>query len=321
MPQEDIYKLIVIIIMRLVLIFDITNSIHGMLKSMLVYCKSQKQLKPSKFETYIDLADTFSSTITILPIPKQTTINLVSLQLSPSVQVVDAFTLAFFNSFNFQFIASKDLFNAEHTYQYIQAIIQLNKAFILNLGPYWLDFLVFLILFITAINNIVVGYLRLPLKQAYDFHQTNMEYKICHPDIITAQVANWVSALKATLQCLEKYKAKRIEQLTIIEAIKSSNLAMEEKVKGKKKELIKMTTSYTSNSSASDEYFGGSYFATVQVLFLRRVVTKDNLDNKKETAMIKAMMKAQNPCLFSFFACYWVGSLVFLKYKIYSQIN
>lgn len=123
MPQEDIYKLIVTIIMRLILIFDITDGIHGMLKSTLVYCKSQKQLKLSKFETYIDLTDTFSSTITILPTAEQTIINLVSLQLSPSVQVVDAFTLAFLNSFNFRFITSKDLFNTEHTYQHIQAII------------------------------------------------------------------------------------------------------------------------------------------------------------------------------------------------------
>lgn len=36
---------------------------------------------------------------------------------------------------------------------------------------------------------------------------------------------------------------------------------MEEKVKSKKEELTKMTTSYTSNSGASDECFGSGHCA------------------------------------------------------------
>lgn len=123
MLQEDIYKLTIATIMRLVLTFDITNSINEMLKSMLVYCNSQEPLKLSKFNTYMDLTDIFSGTITILLIPEQTAINLASLQLSPGVQIVDAFTLAFFNSLNSWFIASKNLSNAEYTYQHIQEVI------------------------------------------------------------------------------------------------------------------------------------------------------------------------------------------------------
>lgn len=77
-----------------------------------------------------------------------------------------------------------------------------------------------------------------------------MEYEICRLDIITVQAANRASVLKVTFQYLEKRKAKRMDQLKIIEAIKIINLAMEEKVKDEEG-LIKMTISYTSNIGAS----------------------------------------------------------------------
>ena len=102
--------------------------------------------------------------------------------------------------------------------------IQLNKAFDHNQGPHWLDFLAFLIFSITAIDKIMVYYSRLPLEQVEDFQQTCMKYEIRRLDIIIVQAANWPSALKAAFQHLEKRKAKRMEQLKIIEAIKTSNL-------------------------------------------------------------------------------------------------
>lgn len=76
-------------------------------------------------------------------------------------------------------------------------------------------------------------YSRLPLNQADDYYRTQMEYKICRLDFITAQAGNWASALKATLQQINKRRAKRRKQLKIIKAIKISNLAMEDKMKSK----------------------------------------------------------------------------------------
>ena len=85
MPQEHIYKLTVATIMRSVLTFNITDGIDGMLKLMLVCRKSREPLELSKFEAYVDLADTFSGTITIPPILEQTAIDLASPRLSPGV--------------------------------------------------------------------------------------------------------------------------------------------------------------------------------------------------------------------------------------------
>ena len=79
MPQKDIYKLTVAIIMCSILTFDITNGINGMLKSILVCCKSGEPLKLSKFEVYVKLADTFSGIITIPSILEQTAIDPASL--------------------------------------------------------------------------------------------------------------------------------------------------------------------------------------------------------------------------------------------------
>ena len=114
--------------------------------------------------------------------------------------------------------------------------------------------------------------MRLLLKQVNDFYRTRIKYEIRHLDIITTQLANRASALKSALQHLEKRKAKRMEQLKIIEAIKISNLAIEEKAKGKEEELTIMTTSYTSDSGASAGRSGGNSDATVEVLSLRWVV-------------------------------------------------
>lgn len=121
-------------------------------------------------------------------------------------------------------------------------------------------------------NEIAVRYLRLSLKQADDFHRIYMEYKICHLNIITAQAANWASALKVALQHLKKRKAKQMEQFKIIETIKTSNLAMEEKVKGKEEELTKMTTSYSSDNNTSAGPLDNGGGAAVEVVFLRWVV-------------------------------------------------
>ena len=123
MPQGNIYKLTVATIMRSVLIFNITNGIDGMLKLTLVYHKSREPLELSKFEAYIDLADTLSGTILIPPIPKQTAINLASPQLSPGVQTANAFNSALFDPSDSRFIASEGLSNAEHTRQHAQAVI------------------------------------------------------------------------------------------------------------------------------------------------------------------------------------------------------
>ena len=241
----------------------------------------------------MDLANIFFGTITILPISEQTVIDSVSPWLLPDVWVANAFNSAFLDPFDSQFVASKGFSNAEHTRQHAQVVIQLNKAFNLNLGSHWLDsyFLAPAILFITAIDEIVVRYLRLPLEQANDFYRTRIEYKICYLNIITTQAANRASVLKTALQRLEKRKAKRMEQLKIIEAIKTTNLAMEEKVKGEEEELMIMTTSYTSDSVASAGCSSGGGGAAVEVLSLRRVVIQFNSDHKEEAAMIEATMK------------------------------
>ena len=127
-----------------------------------------------------------------------------------------------------------------------------------------------------------------------------MEYEIRRLDIIIAQTANQVSAFKATLQRLKKRKTKRMKQLKMIEAIKKSNLAMEGKVKGKEEELTKMITSYSNNNGAGAGRLGGGSGATIEIMFLHRVVAQDNSDNKKKAAIIEATMKAWNPYLFSF---------------------
>ena len=191
-----------------VLTFDIIHDIDVILESTLVCRKSQEPFQLSKFEAYVDLADIFSYTITIPLTPKQTTINLASPRLCPGIQAADAFNSALLNPFNSQFAASKGFSNAKHTRQYVQAVIQLNKAFDLNPGPHRLDSLALPIHSITELDEIAMRYLHLPLERADDFHRIHMEYKIRHLDIITAQAADWVSVLKAVFQRFEKHKAK-----------------------------------------------------------------------------------------------------------------
>lgn len=241
---------------------------------------------------YIDLADILSSTTIILPTPKQTAIDLASPRRSPGVRAADALNSALFDPSDSRFVASKGFSNVKHTCQHAQAVIQLNKAFDLNLGSHWLDSLAPPILSITAMDEITVRYLRLLLERANDFHRTHMEYKIRRLDIITTQAANRAFAFKATFQCLEKRKAKQMEQLKIIEAFKTSNLAMEEKVKGEKEELTKMTTNYSSDNGASAGCLGNDGGAAVEVMFSRRFVVQDNLDNEEKVAIIEAIIKA-----------------------------
>lgn len=78
-----------------------------------------------------------------------------------------------------------------------------------------------------------------------------IKYEIYWLDFIIAQVANWVSVFKTTFQQIDKCKTKRIKQLKIIVAIKTSNLAMEEKIKNKELELKNLNTSYISNTGAN----------------------------------------------------------------------
>ena len=61
---------------------------------------------------------------------------------------------------------------------------------------------------------------------------------------------------------------------------------MEEKVKGKKEKLEKMTTSYTNNTNTDVGYSGNVGHTIVEILFLRQVIAQHNLDNKKKMAMI-----------------------------------
>lgn len=60
-----------------------------------------------------------------------------------------------------------------------------------------------------------------------DFYTTQIGHKIVPLDIITAQAANWASVLKNTLYCIQIRKAKRLEQLEIIAAIKNNNFLLE----------------------------------------------------------------------------------------------
>lgn len=53
-----------------------------------------------------------------------------------------------------------------------------------------------------------------------------------------------------------------------------------------------MISSYTSDSNASAKCLGGDCYTMVEIVFLHQVIIKDNLDNKKEAAMLEAMMKA-----------------------------
>ena len=140
-------------------------------------------------------------------------------------------------------------------------------------------------------DEIAMRYLHLPLEQADDFHRARIEYEIYSLNIITTQAANQAFVLKAALQRLEKRKAKRMEQLKILEAIKTSNLAIEEKIKGKEEELTKMTTSYSSDNGASVGRSGGGGGAAMKVVSSRQVVAQDNSDDEEEATMIEATMK------------------------------
>lgn len=100
-------------IMCLVVTFDIIDSIDNILKLTLICHKSQKPL--SKFEIYLDLADTFSSTITTPLILEQTVINLIFPQLFLGIQAADAFNSALLDSLDSRFVASKSLSNIKYT--------------------------------------------------------------------------------------------------------------------------------------------------------------------------------------------------------------
>lgn len=101
-------------IMCLVVTFDITDSIDNILKLTLICRKNQEPL--SKFKINLDLADTFSSMITIPLILEQTVINLISPQLFLDIQAADAFNSALLDSLDSRFIASKGFSNVKHTY-------------------------------------------------------------------------------------------------------------------------------------------------------------------------------------------------------------
>lgn len=215
------------------------------------------------------------------------TINLASPQLTPDVWTSNAFNSALIDLPKLRFIANKGRSNIEHTRYHAQAMIQINKAFDFSSSPYWLDSLASSVLITIAIDKSIVCYLCLFLERTDNFHQIYIKYKICHLNIIIAQVVNRVSIFKTALTQIDKRKAKCIEQFKIIEAIKTNNLAIEEIVKSDEQELKNMTTSYTSNTGAS------ILAITIkkplrQVFFIcntPETAEQDNTDNEDKTAI------------------------------------
>lgn len=53
-----------------------------------------------------------------------------------------------------------------------------------------------------------------------------------------------------------------------------------------------MTTSYTSNNSASAGRLDGGGSTMVEVMSLRRIVAQDNLNDEEEAIIIEVTMKA-----------------------------
>lgn len=245
MPQGEVYELTIATLMRSVLTFDITEGIAETWKLALVCRKTRTLLVLRDYEAYVSPAETPQK---IPPTPTQTAIDLASPRLAPGVRASDDFNSILVDPPESRFVASEGLSNADHTRRYAQTVIALNKAFDFSPGPHRLDSLAPPVLTTTTMDEIAVRYSRLPLERADDFHRTRMEYEIRRLDLITAQAANRASALKATLQRIDKRKAKRMEQLKIIEAIKTSSLAIEDKIKSEERELKNLNTSYTSNT-------------------------------------------------------------------------
>lgn len=187
MPQKEIYELSIKTFIRPVLTFDITKSIAETWKLALVYCKTWTPLVLCNYKVYMSVAKILQK---ILPIPIQTAINLASLGLASSTQASNNFNSILVNPSKSWFVASKGLSNTNYTCWHAQTIIALNNAFDSCLGLHWLDFFAFLVLSITTIDEITIHYLYLSLKQADDFHQMSMEYKIYWLDFIIAQMAN-----------------------------------------------------------------------------------------------------------------------------------
>lgn len=233
MPQGEVYELSIAMLMRSVLTFDISEGSGESWKLALVCRKARTPLVMEEYKAYAS-----SATEPKIPVTdKETAIDTSSPRLAPGVRASDTFNSALVDPPESQFVSSNGLSDADHTRRHAQAVIALNKEFEFSPGPHRLDSLAPPVLAATEIDEIAQRYSRLPLERADDFHRTRIEYEIARLDIITAEAANRALALKATLQQIEKRKAKRMEQLKTIEAIKTSNLAMEEKIKAEEREL------------------------------------------------------------------------------------
>lgn len=107
-----------------------------------------------------------------------------------------------------------------------------------------------------------------------------------------------------------------MEQLKIIEVIKTSNQSMEEKVKSEEQELKNMTTNYTINTSASMS--GGIVGESLQQVFFScntsEITGQDNIDNEDEAAIIKVTINAYTQLAGRVLSFLLIESLLF-KYR------
>lgn len=161
MPQEEIYKLTIAMLICSVLTFDITKSIVETWKLALICCKTETPLVLHNYKAYMSLAKTLKK---IPPILIQTVIDFAFPWLAPGIRASNDFNIILVDPPESRFIASKGLSNADHTCRYAQTVIALNKALDFFLSPHWLDFLASFVLTTTTINEIAICYLRMPLK-------------------------------------------------------------------------------------------------------------------------------------------------------------
>lgn len=231
--QGKVYELTVATLMRSVLTFDLSEGIEESLKLALVCKRTREPLVLARYKAY-EYGTT--SPIEVPASEDENSLDAASPRLAPGVRDAKDFRTSLGSSLG-SFTAREDLSDEEHTRRHFRAVIALNKQFEFSPGPHRLDSLTPPVLATAAMDEVARRYSHLPLELADDFHCTRIENEIARLDIITAQAANRAAALKATLDRLKGRKAKRLEQLDIINAIKTNNMKTEEKIKAEMTEL------------------------------------------------------------------------------------
>ena len=234
MPDGDIYDLAVAAMMRSVMTFDLSEGIEEISKLGLVCRKGREQLSLEKLGAYNETNEE-----NVREKEKESLLNASSPRLGPAVRAADGFHSILVERPESRFVASEGLADIEHIRQPARSVLELEKAFDFSAGPDRLDSLSPSppVLSATATDEVARRYSLLPLERADNFHQKRIEQEIAWLDIIISQAANRASTLKAALASATKRKARYLEQIELIQTIKSNNLQMEEKIKAEQLEL------------------------------------------------------------------------------------